>query len=66
MEKCTDPRLARELILEGEDPSRENEIAVRKHTCECRCGCAIKFRSIATAFCRACSAGCCGEDFGEE
>lgn len=65
MDKCVDPRLARELIIEGEEPSRENELATDKYPCECRCGCKIKFRTIANSFCRACNAGCCGEDFGE-
>lgn len=65
MDRCVDPRLAAELIIEGEEPSRENELATEKYPCECRCGCKIRFRTIGNAFCAACDAGCCGEDFGE-
>jgi hypothetical protein len=65
MDKCIDPRLASELVIEGEEPSRENELATGKHACECRCGCKIRFRTIGNAYCAACDAGCCGEDFGQ-
>lgn len=63
--KCSDSRLARELIIEGEEPSRENELATEKYSCECSCGCKIMFRTITNSYCAACDAGCCGEDFGQ-
>jgi len=61
--KCSDPRLARELIIEGLEPSRENELATQAYACECGCGCRVRFQTICNAYCAACEAGCCGEEW---